>query len=519
MKSRVRGGKYVFEYDVGLSTFASVAVYKDREASELRTCKTVQKTCLRNPADTMSRLKQLQAFQNLTHPHVARILDVIEEPTTLFIVSEYLAGGDVDDWVEEVQREEDNTCIDEVTCCSYTRQALLALVHCEQQGIVHGDLRPSSLLLTTKESNAVVKVGDFGLASILDPDRSAIRRQAGPYTAPEVLDGSSPAGSASPDVWSLGAVAHALLVGQPPSGGNNSNSGVFAMFSRGNDWAERSPQSRDFVQMMLRPAAERPTAVRALHHPWLKSLIPSARAGPPEAVQDVPSKTLCYMLAVLLVPPLLPLVDFEKLHWAFAQADADADGLAPRHVVQRLLLSRSMTKEAAEASVEIADVGGTGVVDLCAAAVADLIGREFMTNGPIPSAAELGQRLMKRFFEIYGDNQRPTLTCAQIRSRLRTGTLREMERCCGVSYDEVLANFPDNCPLTSQVLAASFINCGGQGTPIGVGMQRNQDPDDLTQCMLGFGDLENVIGGIFKACGLARSNEHGRRRNLSAECL
>jgi len=52
--------------------------------------------------------------------------------------------------------------------------------------LVYGMGRPSSLLLSTKQSDAAVKVGDFGLASVLDPDRSGLRRAAGPYTAPEV---------------------------------------------------------------------------------------------------------------------------------------------------------------------------------------------------------------------------------------------------------------------------------------------------------------------------------------------
>lgn len=227
----------------------------------------------------------------------------------------------------------------------------------------------------------------------------------------------------------------------------------------------------------------------------------------------MPSKTLCYMLGVLLVPALLPVGDFEKLHLGFAQVDSDADGLVPRQVAQRLLLSRSMSKEAAQSSINIADVCGTGVLDLCATAVADLLGREFMPSGPV-QAAELSQRLMKRFFEIYADSQRSTVTSGQIRSRLRTATWREMERCCGVSYDQVLVNFPDGCPLTAQILAASFINCGGQGTPIG-GSLDSQEPDELSQFVFGLDGLESVIGGIFKACGLNR----GGRRIGAAECM
>lgn len=513
MKRGVRGGKYVFEYDVGLSTFGSVQVYKDRQAGVLRTCKTVPKSSLRNPSEVLSRLSQLQA---LKHLHVAGIVEVVEESASLFIVSEYCAGGDIDDWVGEVQRQECNTCIDEATCCAYTRQALLALVYCEQKNVIHGDLRPSSLLLTTKQYDAAVKVADFGLATALDPDRTLLRSHVGPYTAPEVIDGSSPLGSGAPDVWSLGAIAHALLVGEPPERQRKAKGGMLAgmtalLSTRGDGWAERSPMSRDFVHFLLQPAAQRPTASAALQHPWLKALMPS---GPQEIIQDVPSKMLCYMLAVLLVPTLLPHQDFERLQLSFVQTDTDGDGLVAQQAAQRLLQVRSMTKEAALASLEIADVGGTGVYDLCAVTVADLLGREFMVNGPL-QAADLSQRCLRRFFDLYGD-QRQTVTALQIRGRVRTGTSRDMEYYCGVNYDQVLENFPANCPVTSKVLAAQLINCAGQGTPLG-GSVEEKDEDDLGQ-LLGIDAVDAVIGGIFKACGLSRVDANGKRMH-PAHCI
>jgi len=285
--------------------------------------------------------------------------------------------------------------------------------------------------------------------------------------------------------------------------------GLFS--ARGDIWEDRSAMSHDFVQMLLLPVGERPTAVRALQHPWIKALMPS---GPSAPIQDVPSRTLCYMLAVLLVPTLVPLGDFEKLHWSFVQSDTDADGLIPQPVAQRLLQGRTLTKEVALASIEIADIGGTGVLDMSATAVADLIGREFLSNGPAP-ASELSQRLMKRFFQIYSDTNSSTVTSGQIRNRLRTATRREMERCCGVNYDQVLVSFPDDCPLSAQILAASFINGGGQGTPIG-GSLHSQEPDELSQYIFGIDGLETVLGGLFKACGLSRL---GARRIEIAECL
>lgn len=507
MKRPTRGGKYGFEYDVGLWTFGSIQVYKDRQQGVLRTCKTVDKNLLRTGGDaTLGRMKALQA---LKHANIASIVEIVEEPTSFFIVSEFCPGGDVDDWVQEVQRQEDNTCIDEATICGYIRQVLLALVHCEQNGVHHGDLRPSSLLLSSKQHDASVKVGDFGLASILDRDGSIRRRNLSPYTAPEVLEGSAQSGVLS-DLYSIGAIAHVLLVGQPPADYSAANSGMLAgmsrlLTSRDDDWFERSRASKDFVQTLLQPASERPTAARALQHLWIRSMTPSC---PTEIMTDTPSKMVCYMLAVLLLPAMTPYGDFEKLNWGFTNCDTDGDGLAPIAAAHRLLQTRSMSRESASAALEIADVGSTGVVDLCGAAVADLIGREFMGSGPI-QAAECTQRLLSRIFQVYGE-QRQTVTCAQIRARLRTATWREVERSCGVNYDEILSCFLEGSPIDGQVMTSQLIHYGGMGTPLGGTMQQDQDGESL----FGMDGIENVIGDIFKACGLGRSIPNERRTDV-----
>jgi hypothetical protein len=505
MKRPSRGGKYFFEYDVGLWNFGTVQVYKDREQGVLRTCKTVEKNRLRIASTDV--LTRLQALQSLKHPHVASIVEIIEEPSSFFIVSEFCSGGDIDYWIQEVQHQEQNTCIDEATCCGYTRQALLALVFCEQNGVQHGDLRPSSLQLSSKSSDAVVKVADFGLVSVLDKDRTIIRRAISPYMAPEVVEGSSQAMGNSPDLYSLGAIAHALLVGQPPAACGPVNSGVLAgmsrlLTSRGDEWAERSPMSHDFVQQLLLPANERPTAARALQHPWMKALMPS---GPEVVMEDFPSKILCYMVAVLLLPVAVPYADFEKLQWGFASSDSDGDGLVNTAAAQRLLQTRSMSKEGARAALLIADVGNTGVLDLCGTAVADLLGRELMGHGPLQAGAA-SERILRLFFDTYGAN-RPAVTCDHIRARLRTATWREVERSCGVDYDEVLTCLPEGCPVDSQVLTSQLVQYGGLGTPLGGSMPDQEPEGDL----FGLHGIDDVLGGIFKACGLGRHIDASHR--------
>merc|ERR1719265_1948569 len=79
-------------------------------------------------------------------------------------------------------------------------------------------------------------------------------------------------------------------------------------------WAERSAVGRDFVQHLLRPWDERLTPARALQHPWLKGLQPIGGVIEDSNIsRDIRHKTLCYMLAVLMVPSIIPYKDFENM--------------------------------------------------------------------------------------------------------------------------------------------------------------------------------------------------------------
>merc|ERR1719218_597351 len=150
---------------------------------KLRTCKTVPKSLVRN---TGAELPQLKHLRQLAHGHICSVMDALEDRQNYYIFSEYLQGGELSDWAE---RLDDNYVIQEQTCAAYIRQALIACVHAHSLGVVHGALLPSSLSLSSKMPDAHVKIADFGLASILDPDNNVLMRNRSRYTAPEILSG------------------------------------------------------------------------------------------------------------------------------------------------------------------------------------------------------------------------------------------------------------------------------------------------------------------------------------------
>lgn len=502
--------KYVFEYDIGQWTFGTVSVLKDREKGTLKLCRTVPKVSLRAPGNVLVKFKQLEDLQ---HPHICGITDALEDPLHYFIISDFCAGGDVADWVERLG---DGNWLQENTCAAYIRQVLLALAHSHAARVYHRDLRPSNLLLTSKLPDASIKVSDFGLASILDPRSSAVRENPNSFTAPEVCTGpESACNGGAPDMWSIGAIAHALLVGQPPS--ESSGSGIVARMRSNRAlnefWSERSDISRDFVERLLRPAADRPTPAKALQHPWLKGVVPISSVSwqaDTEVAREIRYKTLCYMLAVLLIPVLVPHRDFEQLRIAFVESDADGDGFVSRHVVQKLLYNRCAFSEAVSAAMTIADVAKTDVLDLCAAACADLIAREFFASGPTTQplagsfkATDLAQRMMKQLFESFGDRRQSasTVTVTAMRSRLRTATARDVELNAGVRYDDIISCLPEDRPIDGKELASQIHMHSGLGTPLGCGDMSPVEHEGSWASTFGLD-----VFSMFQGCGVGSMN-------------
>jgi serine/threonine protein kinase len=151
-----------------------------------------------------------------------------------------------------------------------------ALESAHRAGLVHRDVKPSNILIT---SFGVPVLADFGISSSLSPKSGEqVLAMSVPWSAPEVIAGET-AGTVATEVWSLGATVYSLLAGRSPfermEQGQNSRDELRRRILRATYPRMMRPDVPDAVQEVLAVAMARDPAERypsalalagALHH-------------------------------------------------------------------------------------------------------------------------------------------------------------------------------------------------------------------------------------------------------------
>ena len=199
------------------------------------------------------------------HPNVVTVYDVGEENGQPFIVSQYMAGGTVEDLLARSANH--RLPVDQVL--KIALEACEALGHSHSCGIVHRDFKPGNIFLT---QDGKCKLGDFGLALTIGQSRlTAVNIIVGTvsYMPPEGILGKPL--DARGDLYSLGATLYDMITGQPPFVGDDLRTILAQHVNREpvppSTLAPGTPRALDEIVLTLlkKDPAERPpnaTAVR-----------------------------------------------------------------------------------------------------------------------------------------------------------------------------------------------------------------------------------------------------------------
>lgn len=153
---------------------------------------------------------EAQTSASLSHPHVVGVYDFGSWEQRFYLVMELVEGGSL------AQETAGGARLTPERVADIATGAAAGLAAAHRQGVVHRDIKPGNLLLT---SDGTVKLGDFGIARFLDDPAAGLTTTGqivgtGLYLAPERALGKN-AGPPS-DVYSLGCVLYQLLTGNPP---------------------------------------------------------------------------------------------------------------------------------------------------------------------------------------------------------------------------------------------------------------------------------------------------------------
>ena len=150
------------------------------------------------------------------HPHVVPVFDIGEEAGEPYIVSQYMAGGDLRGLLDAA--DEGRLPLDQAT--RIADQVCEALEHIHAHGFVHRDLKPGNIWFT---ADGTVKLGDFGVTMAFDQSRlteTGMVVGTVAYMAPEQALGTGV--DARCDLYALGATLYEMVTGRAPFVGDSS---------------------------------------------------------------------------------------------------------------------------------------------------------------------------------------------------------------------------------------------------------------------------------------------------------
>ena len=153
--------------------------------------------------------KEAEATATLDHPNIVKIFDIGEHEGMPYLEMEYVSGGNLTRMLRSMPQP--------IRWAARLTETVARAIHvAHERGIVHRDLNPSNILMTT---DGVPKITDFGLAKFLRSDagysQNGVLLGTPSYMAPEQVSDGKKVGAAT-DVYAIGVMLYEMLTGAPP---------------------------------------------------------------------------------------------------------------------------------------------------------------------------------------------------------------------------------------------------------------------------------------------------------------
>ncbi|KAL9558113.1 hypothetical protein MBANPS3_001062 [Mucor bainieri] len=265
--------EYEFQQTLGRGNFASVKRAVHRATGKTVAIKVLNKNRFaQKPKMVQAMVQEVTIMMSLRkHPLVVNIDRVFNEQHTIYLVLEYVPGGELFDFVSK------NKTIDENKTRFIFWQLFTGLKFLHDNNIAHRDLKPENVLLADRET-LQVKITDFGLAKTEQRDQTFGSQCGTPnYVAPEILNSSdNRAYDKKCDIWSLGVMLYICLCGFPPFSEDNGPPSMKAQIKMGKYdfparyWGHISESAKSLIKELLTVDPDQRIAIEeAQGHDWM----------------------------------------------------------------------------------------------------------------------------------------------------------------------------------------------------------------------------------------------------------
>ena len=207
-------GKYIIQSVLGKGAMGVVYKAFDPHIERVVAVKTVRKDLV-DPdlaVQVMARFQnEAKAAGRLLHPNIVSVYEYAEDEVNAFIAMEYVEGTGLREYLNR------KASFDLGQIVAIVSQLLLALDFAHERGVVHRDVKPANLILT---SGGTLKVADFGIARIDTSNLTNAGMVMGTpsYMSPEQCQGKEI--DRRSDLFSCGVVLYELLTGEKPFSGS-----------------------------------------------------------------------------------------------------------------------------------------------------------------------------------------------------------------------------------------------------------------------------------------------------------
>jgi tetratricopeptide (TPR) repeat protein len=211
---QVLAGRFQILAELGQGGMGRVYKARDFELGDMVAIKILSSAPDDGSVDAERLLREVQICRKITHPNVVRVFDLGRHEGAIFIIMELLEGQVLVDLIDPARRPpiaRVKTILIEIAS---------GLQEAHTLGVVHRDLKPENVILTATR----LKILDFGIARMTGFDKRLTQvgfALGSPlYMSPEQIQGITLDNRS--DLYSLGVLAFALLVGREPFDGANS---------------------------------------------------------------------------------------------------------------------------------------------------------------------------------------------------------------------------------------------------------------------------------------------------------